>query len=393
MWFPKLLRIFFLLLPIITFGQTIEENLQYVNTQFEQYNDFETSFAVDKLNKKIVCRDKFGTYSASLQDIEIRIDTLKKSIGLFCIDNSTKCISSTQRDGNEGVSLTRYTMELTQKGKLISNANVVIEKLLSVKKEVIEVEAISLETQNESLEDRVEREIQNINVIFQDHSHYQNDWSFDWENLMLINKSSSCEVRVPIAKMTIEYFEKDNQQEYRKGFVFKSANDNIYVKCESYENNVSKTHEYVDSLKFAEAVINSIKNIQTIVSKKQVANPALAKTVDQHLYHINEEFKKYNNFNTRFFLDVEKRELVWVQEFGESRAPIDLIDFKANYNQGWLVIFCKEGLSRCVSSTGPKGGKIQNNEYSMSLKEDEKVIDHLDKIINEFRALIKAIDD
>jgi len=392
MFFFKILRIFFFLSPIALYGQTIEENLQYINTIFEQFNAYETTFEVDEDEKKLIFRDKFGSYFSNFEDIEIKIDAAQKSIGIFCLDETRKCISSTQKDGSEGVSFPKYTMELTQNGELIGGAQTVVDKFLLIKKIVLGADFKTPISNDEKLKSKVETEIEKINAIFNDHSHYQNVWSFDWENLLLIDKTNTCEVRIPIVT-TVEYFEKDNDQKYRKGFVFKSKDDDIFVKCPSYENNVGKTNEYVDSLKFAEAVINSIKTIQDLVLEQNTASSAPSSPIDLQLEMINLEFKKYNKFNTRFFIDQAKMELIWIQEFGESRAPLDQIAFKVDYDKGWIVIDCNEGISRCITSLSPEGKIIQHDEYSMSLKENGKVIPHIDDLIEMFENLVEDLMD
>ena len=84
----KILRLFLFLFPISIVGQSIEENLQYINGQFEQFNKYETSFDVNEVAKKITCQDKFGMYSSFLKDIEINSDESGENIGIYCLDGS-----------------------------------------------------------------------------------------------------------------------------------------------------------------------------------------------------------------------------------------------------------------------------------------------------------------
>jgi hypothetical protein len=209
----------------------------------------------------------------------------------------------------------------------------------------------------------------------------------------LVGRTETCEVRIAISNVTIEFYEKENQQKYRYGFVIKSAVSDITEKCPSFENNVSKTYEYVDSFEFAEDAIQVIKTIQSLVSGKNepVSTIAATNKIDQQLSYINNQFKKYNAFNTRFFVDLKNMEIVWIQDFGESRAPIDEIGFKADYENGWVIIFCKNESLKCVSFANSGGTKFQYNEYSMSLKENEKVISHIDEVIEKFREFQKEI--
>ena len=88
----KNLCILLFIFPVTTFGQNIEENLQFINEQFDQFNNYETSFDINKADKKIICRDKFGMYSAFLKDIEFKLDDIGENIGIYCHEDS-ECIS------------------------------------------------------------------------------------------------------------------------------------------------------------------------------------------------------------------------------------------------------------------------------------------------------------
>jgi hypothetical protein len=395
MWLQKILCTFLFLFPISILGQSIQENLDYINVQFEKFNKYDTSFDVDKVEKKIVCHDKFGVYSASFEAIEFRVDSLKKSIGMFCIDGSKRCISSKLKDGRKGLSFYSYTMELAQNEELIPDAGVIIEKFSLIKKAILESEFINLNSPINVLKYDVELQLQDLNAIFEKHSQNQNKWSFDWDNYWLIGETASCKVQIPLEKITIDYYERENVQNFRHGFVFKSEDSEILENCTNFENNVNKTQDYLDNLSSAEAAINYFKTIQKLVidGPSSLSPPLPHEEIDQLFDYINEQFKKYNKFNTRFFIDLDEQELVWIQEFGESRAPLDMIDFEADYKQGWFVIYCKDGRSKCVTSTNPKGKKIQNSEYSMSLMENDKVIPHIDDVINKFKELIQELTD
>ncbi len=390
----KLLSVFLFFYPSSFFAQTIQENLEYINTQFDQFNKYQTSFAVDEVAKKIICRDKFGMYSAFLNDVEMKKDESGKSIGIFCLDES-KCISSLKKDGSVGPGFSNYTLELSQDGVLISNADTVLEKFSIIKKSILEGDFRTSNFQISTLKYKVALQLQALNAIFQEHSHYQNIWSFDWENQQLVGRTETCEVRIALENVTVEFYEKENQQKYRFGFVFKSSGSDILEKCPSFENNVSKTYEYVDSLEYAEKAIDAIKTIQNLVSEGpfSLSPTPSQEDIDRLLGYINNQFKKYNAFNTRFFVDLENKELVWIQDFGEIRTSIDQIDFKADYENGWIVIFCKNESLKCISFTTPNSSKIQYTEYSMSLKENDKIILHIEDVIKKFDELVDTVSN
>ncbi len=388
----KTLRFILLFFPFAICSQTVQENLQYINNQFEQFNKYQTSFDVDEVSKKIICRDKFGMYSAYLKDIKIKKDESEASLEIFCIDES-KCISSLKKDGRKGSDFSNYSMELSKDRILVSNVDTVLDKFSKIRKAVLENDIDTSNAQNSHLIAEVEHQLHKLNSIFLEHSHYQNIWSFDWENQHLIGRTETCEVRIAISNVTIEFYEKENQQKFRYGFVIKSTGSDITEKCPSFEDYVSKTYEYVDRFDFAEEAIHSIKTIQRLVSGKNEPPSTIAptNTIDQQLSYINNQFKKYNAFNTRFFVDLKNMELIWIQDFGESRAPINDIDFKADYENGWIIIFCKNKSLKCISFANPGGTNFQYTEYSMSLKENDETIAHMDKIIKKFRKLQKEI--
>ena len=118
--FLKILRFFLLFLPFSLFGQSVQENLESINAQLAQFNNFQTSFELDQVAKTIICRDKFGTYSAFLKDIVLEKDDSGKNIEIYCLDES-KCISSLKKDGSPGSSFSSYSIGLSQNADTVSS--------------------------------------------------------------------------------------------------------------------------------------------------------------------------------------------------------------------------------------------------------------------------------
>lgn len=389
-----MLRILLFLFPMSIVGQSIEENLQYINGQFEQFNKYETSFDVNEVTKTITCQDKFGMYSSFLKDIEINSDESGENIGIYCLDGS-KCISSIKKDGREGSNFSNYMVNLSKEGELIANVEEVIEKFSIIKKSILESDSVFPNSQASTLKYEVELQLQALNAILNANSQDQNNWYFDWDSYWLIEETDSCKVHIPLEKTTIEYSERENVQSFRHGFVFKSEDEDIFKKCSSLESNVNKTHFYLDNQSNAEGAIISLKAIQELVSNGPAHLSPITpnKSIDEQLSYINDQFQKYNKYNTRFFVDLSTQELIWVQDFGETRASLDQIEFKADYENEWFLIFCKNGSEKCISYTSPKGSKINYNDYSMSLKEGEHFIPHIAEIINKFNELANTVSN
>ena len=390
------MKIYFLFLcffPFLIFSQSIQENLDFINAQFEKYNQYGTRFEVDQITKTITCQDKFGTYIAFFEDVEFRLNPAKTSIGIYCIEQSNQCISTIQKNGEEGPELSDYNMDLHENNKAIPQIDNVLEKFKHLKQSILKSDSETVSSQVQGLKYRVDLQLRELNAIFKEHSNQQNLWSFNWDNYWFVSESDSCKILIPLEKVEIEYQEKENVQSFRHGVVILSEKLDILKKCKTSESKLQTTSFQMESLDDANAAIENFKTIQLLISDgpQPIAAIATKVDIDQLLSYINNQFKKYNQYNTRFFVDESKKELIWIQEFGETRVAINQIDVKADYENGWLVIFCAQKNDRCIHSANGAGKTLQSYEYSMSLIENDRVISHIDEVIDTFKKLIAGM--
>ena len=106
----KIYFFFFCFFPFVISGQTIQENLEFINLQFEKYNNYGTSFEVDEDSNTLTCHDKFGTFIVFFEDVEFKMESNGRNIGIFCLDHLQPCISTLQEDGFEGATFSKYTI-------------------------------------------------------------------------------------------------------------------------------------------------------------------------------------------------------------------------------------------------------------------------------------------
>ena len=393
MKFIKIPGLFICLFPLSILGQSIQENLDYINALFAKFNKYDTSFDIDKVSKRIICRDKFGTYTAFFDDIEIKRESNGTNIGIFCLNTLDKCITSIQKDGSSGYNYSKYTMGLTEQDNPGDHIDIIIDKFAFIKKKIQETNLSSGDSQNQKLRYEVDLQLQKLNTIFKDHSNHQNTWSFDWENYWLVGKTSSCEVFIPLEKVMIESYERTGVENYQHGFVIKSTAPIIIEKCTSYENKVDKTFDYLDNAAQAEAAVDCFETIQILVGGEPttiIPSPS-AESIEQSLYYINDQFQKHNDYNTRFFVDIESKELIWISDFGETRTPADQVNIKTNNVKGWIIIDCTNRGSKCITFTSANGSKLQYSEYSMSLTENGKLIPLIEEVVEKFEDIINAV--
>jgi hypothetical protein len=93
----------------ISFTQTINKNLEYINNEFRLYNSYNTSFSVDESTTLLFFYDDFGTYSIYFDNATFSID--KGILEIKCTDGE-KCIYQVKKETFEGVYWDEYSMGL-----------------------------------------------------------------------------------------------------------------------------------------------------------------------------------------------------------------------------------------------------------------------------------------
>lgn len=241
----------------------LKKHLDYVNEQFATYNKYNTVWSVDVSSKQIIWNNEFGRHSADFEDVEVRADQSSGWLGVYCL-NGGECISF------EGITLSdrtysEYTMGLSDaSGNLIRHIDNVTDAFAEIKRIVLSGNASSANI-DPKVKDKVEKLVEELNDIFEDHSSYQNEWSMDWSSLSIKGTTENCYVLAPLVDIqSIDYYER-SAGDYRWGFRFIADSDIILEKCTSFERKVDKSYEFLDSSRRAEQVIDIFNEIRDLV--------------------------------------------------------------------------------------------------------------------------------
>ena len=383
----RIVLLILLMIPFTSNGQSISDNLRYINEQFRQYNNYETSFKIDEYNKEIICEDKFSVLKAKFEDIEVR--TEGNNIGIFCLNSSNECIRDYEKDGtlkNSGHK--DYTMGLRENEELIPHINMVLNKFAEIKSAVLGEEVSS----NSMVNTTIETQINNINVIFRYSSEYKNIWRFDYSKNAIIGKTENCEVIVPInSGLSINSYTRE--ETYGNGWYFSNADNSIIEACTSFKNNTKETYEYVYSTADARRVIAAFNEI--IKLKRNESGTVAISTygnenISSNLAYINEQFGKYNAYNTRFKIDNSTKKLIWTHDFGTNYAYLKDIEVRADYKSNWIGIYCING-KKCVWQISNSDSRTEYKDYTMSLKDNGNMIEHMNIVVQKFAEMKQLV--
>lgn len=384
--------LFFLLilLPSFLIGQSISENLRYINDQFSLYNAYETSFHVDKSTKEMICEDKFGILKANWSDIEITAS--ESFIGIYCLNMGSECIRYYDKDGTrnyeEGKS--SYTMGLNENDKIISNVNIVLEKFAEIKRIITSENHISLGSHNLGVERQINVELNTVNQIFQRSSEYKNVYTIDFSKKTITATTKSCRAIVPVKSgLSLNYYQRSG--DYGYGFYFENSDKSILESCTSFEDHTEKTHEYLSNYEDAQTVIHSLKNIINLLESNSLGGGSDGTMVgnisaDELLHYINEQFRNYNAYNTVYGIDVSSKRLTWKNDFGANYVKFKNLEVRADYENSWIGIYCLSG-DECISQKTTSGDAAYYSKYTMSLNQDGKMISHINEVVSSFSKL------
>jgi hypothetical protein len=82
------------------------------------------------------------------------------------------------------------------------------------------------------------------------------------------------------------------------------------------------------------------------------------------LRFVNRQFDLYNKYYSRF--DIEDNQLVFYNQFGQSKTPLDNLRFRINESSKSLEFYCKDG-SKCIEKYDFNGDKTVWLYYNVSL--------------------------
>ena len=386
----RLILFLLILLPSFSIGQSITENLNYINDQFSLYNDYETSFSVDMKTKELICEDKFGVLKAYSKDVEIR--TSGSNVGIYCLSSSSECIRYYDKSGmrKHDENHSDYTMGLRENGEIIPHIKTVLDKFDEIKRMIAAGISSYGNSNNLSVESKINTELNTINEIFQRGSEYKNVYSVDFSKKKITARTKSCQAIVPVKSgLSVNYYKRDGT--YGEGFYFENSDKSILETCTNFEDYTDKTYEYLSSYNDAQTVIRSLKNIIDLLENNSVGDNSHSAMVDNSstdelLRYINEQFSNFNAYNTVYSIDYSSKKLIYENDFGVNYVSFKDLEVRADYENGWIGIYCLSG-EECILQKTTSGSTTYYDKYTMSLNQDGKMISHMSEVIRSFAEL------
>ncbi len=362
----------------------VANNLKYINEQFALYNGYETVFSIDEGNKKIICQDKFGILKANLSDVEIKIEG--GNLGIFCLNSNDKCIEYYDKNGERkyGSEYNQYTMGLKKNEKIIPHINTVLDKFSEIKQSIL---GGNSSTGNGNLNAKIDAELYTINAIFQRSSEYKNTYSFDYSTNTITSRTENCKAVVPIKNgLSVNYYKREGG-DYGEGFYFENADNSILESCTSFEDYTEKTYEYVNNYSDVQTVIRSLNNIISL-AKGNTSSTYTAPSGNSEaiLNYINEEFSKYNAYNTVWKIDYKTKQLIWSNDFGTNYVDFNSSEIRIDHANNWIGVYCLTG-DKCIKQITTSGSATYYDQYTMSLNDNSKMIGHIATVANKFAEL------
>lgn len=368
-------------------NSSIDANLRYINQQFDLYNAYNTTFSIDKNAKELICEDKFGIIKAKWSDIEIK--TSSENIGVYCLSDG-KCIRYYDKNGvrKYDEDYNNYTMGLRENEKLIPHINKVLNKFAEIKSAILDGESGGSSNSNKA---QIDAELRTINNIFKRSSEYSNTYYIDYTQNAIVSKTENCRAIVPVKSgLSVNYYKRTGDG-HTYGFYFENSDKSILESCTSFEDYTEKTYEYLANYEDAQTVIRSLKKIINLLENSSSSYGSSSNTsVDSKLKYINQQFANYNGYNTVWSVNYGKKQLIWKNDFGTNYVDFSDLEIRADYENNWIGVYCLTG-DKCILQKGTKGNTLYYDQYTMSLNDDGKMISHMNKVINEFAAIKKAV--
>lgn len=235
-----LLSLFTILFTNSQNKELIHKNLNYINNQFNLYNKYQTSWAIDYKTDEIYCFDEFGSLKANISDIIFEDKEGKsKILNLKCIDNST-CIT----ESNSGKQTKNsYSMGLSK------NLLDVLNKFNEIKREYNNSSTTNSSNKySNSVKESVNDILKRVTEIFNTENKYKNKWYVNWDKNYFYGKTKSCEVHIPFGQNI-------KVERTNRGYKFISSKKNIREKCRSFDDLNTITYENLNSESAKDEVI------------------------------------------------------------------------------------------------------------------------------------------
>ena len=381
-----------LLFPLWGSAQEIPTILKYINQQFEMYNEYETSFDVDLSAKEVICEDRFGILKAKFSDV--KFDYSGSNFGIYCLSED-KCIRYYDKDGSRKYNqdYNSYTMGLRLDDDIIPHIDAVISKFSELKTAVLS--SSSSGSGSGSPNAAVEVELRKINAIFQRSSEYKNTYYVDYSQNAIVSKTQNCKAIIPVKSGLRLYYYKRDGGTYSYGFYFENSDKSILESCTSFEDYTEKTYEYVNNYSDAQSIVTSLNKIISILNNSSTSSTpsySSSSSIDTKLRYINQQFADYNKYNTVWSINYNTKQLIWKNDFGTNTVSFKDCEVRADYQNGWIGVYCLNSDSECIVQVTNSGSKDYYKQYTMSLNDnDGTMISHMSKVIGEFAAIKNAV--
>lgn len=105
--------------------------------------------------------------------------------------------------------------------------------------------------------------------------------------------------------------------------------------------------------------------------------------IDSNLKYINDQFKLYNTYKTKFMVDRTAKLIVFSNEFGTNTISISNLGVDVDKNN-FFRIYCLSG-NKCINKVD-KEGRTQNNyydEYTMRLEDNGVTISNIKTVVEK----------
>jgi hypothetical protein len=226
----------------------IFDNLTYINNQFKQHNDYQTIWAIDYKSEELICFDKFGSYRGKLDEVSFQEKgNSGKILNFKC--KSGNCLKQLKESGELK---SAYSMGLEK------NLYAVIDKFREILNEFNDnsndENDTNYSTYTNVTKKMVEKKLNRLTEIFQTENEYKHRWFVNWTKSHMYSKTDLCEVYIPFDKgVKIERTD--------RGYKLFSDSKVIREKCNSFDNMVDKTNNFLNSKDAKEEVFYLFEEI------------------------------------------------------------------------------------------------------------------------------------
>lgn len=250
--------------------------------------------------------------------------------------------------------------------------------------------------------------ISELNTLFANYAYYKLVWTYNSYNRTVQYKGPNCTVTIPLNNTRVYYNPADDRNSNEPDLLKFFTDYDITEDC-NYSGKKTTRYTIVGMNNTAKAkrakelfllLINDKGSSYSSSSGSKTYKAtwynsvdidwnALQRSQDSDLKYVNDEFDKYNDYETQWFIDKNRQVLIHRNEFGYNE--IDLTDAEAAVyaDKKWFVIRCKR-YDECLVQKGKDGdGSTRMKEYSMSLNSGSNMASTIYKVADALNRSIQ----